>query len=163
MSLAGARPSVNEYNDKKNHPYASCEYLPKAQPSCHQARLHSWSSDLATELQPKMWPDEVVVAPEELEVVVEILPASGVAGTPAGEIRRSLPDGQVHPLDEGCVEVGGILLAGKRVVKLMGDGALVEFASVVDAVACAIAIQSGMTGRNAGLSEQHRIEFRIGC
>jgi class 3 adenylate cyclase len=49
-----------------------------------------------------------------------------------------------------------------RVVKLMGDGAPVEFASVVDAVACAIALQSGMAERNAGSSEQRRMEFRIG-
>ena len=49
-----------------------------------------------------------------------------------------------------------------RLVKLMGDGALIEFASVVDAVACAIAIQSGMAERNAGLSGQRRFEFRIG-
>ena len=49
-----------------------------------------------------------------------------------------------------------------RIVKLMGDGALVEFASVVDAVACAVAIQEGMTERNEGLTEDRRIEFRIG-
>ena len=49
-----------------------------------------------------------------------------------------------------------------RVVKLMGDGALVEFASVVDAVACAATIQEGMVTRNQGVPEDRRIEFRIG-
>ena len=49
-----------------------------------------------------------------------------------------------------------------RVVKRTGDGALVEFRSVVDAVRCAIEVQSGMVERNAGLSAERRIEFRIG-
>ncbi len=49
-----------------------------------------------------------------------------------------------------------------RVVKLMGDGALCEFASVVDAVACAVAIQRGMAEREANVPEGERIRFRIG-
>src|SRR5213080_4883351 len=49
-----------------------------------------------------------------------------------------------------------------RVVKRTGDGALVEFRSVVDAVRCAIEIQNGMVERNAGLPPERRIEFRIG-
>src|SRR5246127_485660 len=49
-----------------------------------------------------------------------------------------------------------------RVVKRTGDGALVEFRSVVDAVRCAIEVQNSMTERNAGLSPERRIEFRIG-
>jgi adenylate cyclase len=49
-----------------------------------------------------------------------------------------------------------------RLVKLMGDGALVEFPSVVGAVACAVAIQRGMAARNAGVPDDRRIEFRIG-
>jgi adenylate cyclase len=51
---------------------------------------------------------------------------------------------------------------GGRVVKLMGDGVLVEFASVVDAVECAIAIQQGMATRNTDLPEERRIVFRMG-
>jgi adenylate cyclase len=49
-----------------------------------------------------------------------------------------------------------------RVVKRTGDGALVEFRSVVDAVRCAIEVQDGMVERNAGLPPERRIEFRIG-
>jgi adenylate cyclase len=47
-----------------------------------------------------------------------------------------------------------------RIVKMMGDGALVEFGSVVDAVECAIAIQRSMHARNS--SAERAIEFRIG-
>jgi TolB-like protein/class 3 adenylate cyclase len=49
-----------------------------------------------------------------------------------------------------------------RVVKRTGDGAIVEFRSVVDAVRCASEIQNSMIERNAGLSPGRRIEFRIG-
>jgi adenylate cyclase len=49
-----------------------------------------------------------------------------------------------------------------RVVKRTGDGLLVEFRSVVDAVRCAIEVQTGMVERNAGVPEDRRIEFRIG-
>jgi adenylate cyclase len=49
-----------------------------------------------------------------------------------------------------------------RVVKTTGDGILIEFPSVVDAAACAVAIQEGMVARNAGVPEDRRIVFRIG-
>src|SRR6266700_76796 len=49
-----------------------------------------------------------------------------------------------------------------RVVKRTGDGALVEFRSVVDAVRCAIEVQNAMVERNAGVPPDRRIEFRIG-
>jgi TolB-like protein/class 3 adenylate cyclase len=49
-----------------------------------------------------------------------------------------------------------------RVIKRTGDGALVEFRSVVDAVRCAIEVQNAMVERNAGLPEDRRIVFRIG-
>jgi TolB-like protein/cytochrome c-type biogenesis protein CcmH/NrfG len=49
-----------------------------------------------------------------------------------------------------------------RVVKTTGDGILIEFPSVVDAVACAVAIQGGMVARNADVPEDKRIIFRIG-
>jgi adenylate cyclase len=49
-----------------------------------------------------------------------------------------------------------------RVVKRTGDGILIEFASVVDAVRCAIEVQRGMAPRNASLKPEARIEFRVG-
>jgi adenylate cyclase len=49
-----------------------------------------------------------------------------------------------------------------RVVKRTGDGALVEFRSVVDAVRCALEVQSSMVERNAGVPRERRIDFRIG-
>jgi len=49
-----------------------------------------------------------------------------------------------------------------RVVKRTGDGAIVEFRSVVDAVRLAIEVQHGMIERNAGVPGERRIEFRIG-
>jgi adenylate cyclase len=49
-----------------------------------------------------------------------------------------------------------------RVVKRTGDGILIEFRSVVDAVRCGIEVQNSMVERNAGLSPERRIEFRVG-
>ena len=49
-----------------------------------------------------------------------------------------------------------------RIVKRTGDGSLVEFRSVVDAVRCAIEVQYGMIERNAGVPPERRIEFRVG-
>ena len=49
-----------------------------------------------------------------------------------------------------------------RIVKRTGDGSIIEFRSVVDAVRCAVEVQSGMIERNAGLPLERRIEFRVG-
>jgi adenylate cyclase len=49
-----------------------------------------------------------------------------------------------------------------RIIKSTGDGFLVEFTSVVDAVRCAVEMQRDMAGRNIGLSPERRLEFRIG-
>ena len=49
-----------------------------------------------------------------------------------------------------------------RIVKLMGDGALVEFASAVDAVRCAVAVQEGMAAREAGVAEESALALRLG-
>jgi adenylate cyclase len=64
-------------------------------------------------------------------------------------IRRGLVDPKI-------VEYRG------RVVKTTGDGVLVEFASAVDALRCAVEMQRGMTLQNADVSPDTRIEFRIG-
>src|SRR6202042_2124866 len=49
-----------------------------------------------------------------------------------------------------------------RIVKRTGDGSLIEFRSVVEAVRCAIEVQNGMIERNSGLPPEKRIEFRVG-
>ena len=49
-----------------------------------------------------------------------------------------------------------------RIVKRTGDGAIIEFRSVVDAVRCAIEVQTGLIERNFGLPLERRIEYRVG-
>jgi adenylate cyclase len=49
-----------------------------------------------------------------------------------------------------------------RIVKRTGDGSIIEFRSVVDAVRCAIELQNGLIERNAGVPEDRRIQFRVG-
>src|SRR5712692_1722598 len=49
-----------------------------------------------------------------------------------------------------------------RIVKTTGDGILIEFSSVVDAVRCAVDVQRGMVGRNSDFPAEQRIEFRVG-
>jgi len=56
----------------------------------------------------------------------------------------------------------GIAAHRGRIVKRTGDGILIEFRSVVDAVRCAVEVQTGMIERNAGVPDDRRIEFRIG-
>src|SRR3974377_1686907 len=48
-----------------------------------------------------------------------------------------------------------------RTVKVTGDGSIIEFRSVVDAVRCAIEVQTAMIERNAGVAPDKRIEFRL--
>jgi class 3 adenylate cyclase/TolB-like protein len=59
-------------------------------------------------------------------------------------------------MDPKIAEYGG------RIVKSTGDGLLLEFPSVVDAVRCAVDVQRGMAERNAGVPAEQRIDFRIG-
>ena len=61
-------------------------------------------------------------------------------------------------------EVVDPLLAERhgRIVKLMGDGIIAEFGSVVDAVACAVAVQKTLATRQAGLAPERQLVFRIG-
>src|SRR5215212_205171 len=49
-----------------------------------------------------------------------------------------------------------------RIVKTTGDGVLVEFPSVVEAVACAVAVQDGLAERNVSVPEDQKIVFRVG-
>ena len=55
-----------------------------------------------------------------------------------------------------------VAACGGRIVKLMGDGALIEFASVVDAVACAVEIQRAMVDAEPDMADDRRVRFRMG-
>ena len=59
-------------------------------------------------------------------------------------------------IDPKIAEYGG------RIVKTTGDGLLLEFPSLVDAVRCAVEVQHGMAERNAGVPQEQRIDFRVG-
>lgn len=63
---------------------------------------------------------------------------------------------------EGTLAALKIVEHRGRIVKTTGVGALVEFASAVDAVHCAMEIQRTMAERNSAVSKDRRIEFRIG-
>ena len=85
--------------------------------------------------------------------------SSAIAGSPA--LTRSARW-------RGCARYAAISLIPSialhhgRVVKRTGDGSIIEFRSVVDAVRCAIEVQTGMVERNAGVAPDERIEFRVG-
>src|SRR3954471_14431778 len=91
-----------------------------------------------------------------------VIPAADVAGysrlMEGDEIETltSLKSHRRELIDPCIVEHRG------RIVKTTGDGMLVEFASVVDAVACAVTLQRGMLRRNAGVPQDKQIVFRIG-
>jgi class 3 adenylate cyclase len=78
-----------------------------------------------------------------------------MAGDEAGTLTR-LKNLRTDLLDPRIADYQG------RIVKEMGDGLLVEFASVVDAVECGVAIQRAMIEREADAPEEKRIRYRIG-
>jgi TolB-like protein/class 3 adenylate cyclase len=89
-------------------------------------------------------------------LVSDVVGYSRLAGTDEDRILarlRALRSDLIDPI---------IAVHNGRVVKRTGDGAIVEFRSVVDAVRCAIEVQNGLVERNAGLPPERRIEFRVG-
>ena len=89
-------------------------------------------------------------------LVADIVGYSRLAGADEDRILarlRALRSDLIDP----CISVHN-----GRVVKRTGDGVLVEFRSVVDAVRCGIELQNGLIERNAGLPADRRIEFRVG-
>jgi adenylate cyclase len=89
-------------------------------------------------------------------LVPDIVGFSRLAGTDEDRILarlRALRSDLIDPI---------ISVHHGRLIKRTGDGSIIEFRSVVDAVRCALEVQSGMVERNAGLPPEKRIEFRIG-
>jgi TolB-like protein/class 3 adenylate cyclase/Tfp pilus assembly protein PilF len=71
--------------------------------------------------------------------------------------------GTAHALREHRVASDALVARhGGRIVKTTGDGLLLEFASVVDAVECAVAVQAMMAERNDGIPQDQRMQYRIG-
>ncbi len=81
-----------------------------------------------------------------------------------GRLMEQDEAGTLAALKERRTGILAPLVAGHhgRIVKLMGDGVLIEFASAVDAVECAVRLQEAMDAANAGLHEDRRIVLRIG-
>ncbi len=86
----------------------------------------------------------------------DVVGYSRLAGADEDRILTRLPTLRSDLFDPAIAAHNG------RVVKRTGDGSLVEFRSVVDAVRCAIEVQDAMVERNAGVPADRRIEFRIG-
>src|SRR5271167_3083087 len=105
---------------------------------------------------------EVPLASERLERKLAAIVAADVAGYSrlmAADEEGTLARLKAHRralIDPKIAEHGG------RIIKTTGDGMLVEFASVVDAVRCVVEIQRGMLERNADIPSEKRIDFRVG-
>ncbi len=105
---------------------------------------------------------EAPLSPERVERRLTAILAADVAGYSrlmGGDEEGTLVQLKAHRsalVDPKITEHRG------RIVKTTGDGVLVEFSSVVDAVRCAVDVQRGMAERNADVPQEKRIEFRIG-
>ena len=106
-------------------------------------------------------PEPVTAAPRAARRLAAILAADVVGYS---RLMGQDEQGTLERLKAHRKELVEPLLAEHRgrIVNLAGDGALCEFASVVEAVACAVAIQAGMAGRELDLPAAERIRFRIG-
>jgi TolB-like protein/class 3 adenylate cyclase/Flp pilus assembly protein TadD len=89
-------------------------------------------------------------------VCADVVGFSRLIGKDEADTLSRLRSVRVELIDPTIAEHGG------RIVKTMGDGLLIEFGSVVDAVRCALAVQRAMADHEASLSEERRIAFRIG-
>jgi class 3 adenylate cyclase/pimeloyl-ACP methyl ester carboxylesterase len=89
-------------------------------------------------------------------LAADVVGYSRLMGTDEMGTLTALKSHRRELVDSGIAEHHG------RIVKTTGDGMLVEFASVVDAVGCAVSIQRSMVRRNAGIPAEKQIVFRIG-
>ena len=91
-----ARPSEQENLDPQpQRNRRRQEDVSKGEPSRRQTGLHSWSSDLTSELQSSVRSDEVVIATEQLQVLIEPLRRASVGKRSSRKVCRALPDGQI--------------------------------------------------------------------
>src|SRR5271156_2185215 len=116
----------------------------------------------------RLWPVPVLVwatamgsAMGENRKIVAILAADVVGFSRLAGADEDRKPARLRALRRDLIDPT-IAVHNGRVVKRTGDGALVEFRSVVDAVRCALEIQNAMVERNAGLPPERRIEFRVG-
>jgi TolB-like protein/class 3 adenylate cyclase len=102
------------------------------------------------------------LATERVERRLAAILAADVAGY--SRLMETDEEGTLAALKAIRRELGDPKIAAHRgrIVKTTGDGLLVEFASVVDAMRCAVEVQRGMAERNAEVPQEKRIEFRIG-
>ena len=111
-----ARPSEQENLDPRpQRNRRRQEDVSKGEPSNGQTGLHSRSSDLTSELQSSVRSDEVVIATEQLQVLIEPLRRASVGKRSSRKVCRALPDGQIQPLDERRVQCRGVLGVIERV------------------------------------------------
>ena len=89
-------------------------------------------------------------------LVADVVGYSRLAGADEDRTLARLRGLRSHLIDPAIAAHRG------RIVKRTGDGSIMEFRSVVDAVRCAIEIQNGLIERNAGVPSDRRIEFRVG-
>ena len=113
-----ARPTEQENLDPRpQRNRRRQEDVSKGEPSRRQTSLHSRSSDLTSELQSSVRSDEVVIATEQLQVLIEPLRRASVGKRSSRKVCRALPDGQIQPLDERRVQCRGVLGVIERVIK----------------------------------------------
>jgi adenylate cyclase len=89
-------------------------------------------------------------------LVADVVGYSRLAGTDEDRTLARLPGLRSDLIDPAIAAHHG------RIVKRTGDGSIIEFRSVVDAVRCAIEVQNGLVEGNAGVPEDRRIQFRVG-
>jgi TolB-like protein/class 3 adenylate cyclase len=105
---------------------------------------------------------EMIMAEAQLDRRMLAILAADVVGY--SRLMEADEAGTIARLKAVRAEIADPLIAQHhgRLIKLMGDGALVAFESVVDAVSCAVEIQKAMAARNVSLPEAGRVVFRIG-
>ena len=110
------RPSEQEnFDSRPQRNRRHKEDVSKGEPSRGQTGLHSRSSDLTSELQSSVRSDEVVIATEQLQVLIEPLRRASVGKRSSRKVCRALPDGQIQPvpsINSSCMRLANFLQPG---------------------------------------------------